>query len=445
MELNNTARKWRWVWLAGPMVAMMVALWVGGEARATTAGPDQTEAQGRVNLPIVIDAPLVPPQIKLVPFVNGFENKSITVITHAGDERLFIANREGKIWIVNPNGSINAGLFLDISTRVRYQDNFEQGLLGLAFHPDFPNTPYYYVAYTTTIHLEIARGVVNPATPNVSDAKSLQVFMRIRKPDASGGASPVHNAGDLTFGPDGYLYIPIGDGGPDPYDPMGVPGDPNNNSQRRDNLLGSILRVDPDPTRGLPPDCGTSNLYSIPRDNPWLNDDGCDEIWSMGLRNPWRISIDPLNGDMYIADVGEWIREEIDFIPGNSPGGYNFGWHCWEGTLDYSQVAPEYGPACSKLTNVTFPVHEYGREPNRCSVIGGKIYRGSKYPSLYGHYFFGDWCSGELWTMVREDGQFKVEKAGLQRILFTTFGEDVHGELYGAGYANGTLYKIEVK
>lgn len=435
----------RFLWLVILVMVMALTIVIGRDAQATTVSPSGETATAKLNLPIVINSPPAPPKIKLVPFTFGFENKSITVITHAGDERLFIATREGKVWIAYPDGNIASNTFLDMSHVVRYQDNFEQGLLGLAFHPDFPNTPYFYFAYTTNRDIEIARGVVNPATPNFADTKAVKVFMRIIKPEASGGRSPVHNAGDLAFGPDGYLYIPLGDGGPDPYDPMGVPGDPNNNSQRRDTMLGSILRVDPDPARGLPADCGDPTVYSIPQDNPWLNDDGCDEIWAMGLRNPWRISIDHLTGDMYIADVGEWLREEVDFIPGHSPGGYNFGWHCWEGTVDYTQIQPPVTRSCLDVKNTTFPVFEYDHSNGECSIIGGKIYRGEKYPTMYGRYFFGDHCTGQFWTMKRVDGQWKVEQAGLQRIQFTTFGEDVHGELYGAGYGNGTLYKVVVE
>lgn len=434
----------RWVALTLSLAGIILFLSGGRESGAmVSASPDQPAATTRVYLPRVGNTQ-PPPRIQLVPFTYGFDNITITDITHAGDERLFVAIREGRIWIVNPNGSINPTMFLDIKHLVRYQDNFEQGLLGLAFHPDYPATPYFYIAYTTSGHVRISRGTVNPATPNVANAGDLKVLMTIRKPESNSGPSPVHNAGDLAFGPDGYLYIPLGDGGPDPYDVPGVPGDPNNNSQRRDTLLGSILRIDPDPTRGLPADCGEGGLYSIPHDNPWLGDDGCDEIWVMGLRNPWRMSIDPLNGDFYIADVGEWLREEVNYLPGESAGGQNFGWHCWEGTVDYTLVFPEISHTCNKDTRYTFPVFEYDHANNACSVIGGRIYRGAKYPALYGRYFFGDWCTGQLWTMYNYNGEWRVDPAGSQRILFSTFGEDVHGELYTGGYGNGTLYKVVI-
>lgn len=442
----STNKIWRWLWLALPLLGVTLML-IGGRGAGATEGDSPIVAENAhlIYVPYV-GRTMLPPIIELVPFTYGFDNITITDITHAGDDRLFVAIREGKIWIVYPDGQILPTPFLDIKNRIRYQENFEQGLLGVAFHPDYPATPYYYIAYTTSYHLEVARGVVNPATPNVADPNGLQVFISIPKPMGSGGPSPVHNAGDLAFGLDGYLYIPLGDGGPDPFDPKGVPGDPYNHSQRRETLLGSILRIDPDPNRGLPQDCGLTNLYSIPRDNPYLNDNGCDEVWAYGLRNPWRIAIDPLNGDFYISDVGEWLREEVNYVPANEAGGQNFGWHCWEGTVDYSLVQPSVKPGCKKEMVYTFPVFEYDHSHGECSIIGGKVYRGKNFPALYGRYFFGDWCTGQLWTMIRQsDGQWQVDEAGVQRILFSTFGEDVQGELYGAGYANGTLYKIRVR
>lgn len=430
--------------LVGPallLVMITLALLLGRDVRAGL--PQRQSVDGDALYLPYIGSPR-PPQIDLVPFAVGFDNVTIMDISHAGDERLFVANREGKVWIVYPDGSIDPTLFMDVTRQVQHEINFEQGFLGLAFHPDYPNPPYFYFAYTSPAHIQIVRGEVNPAQPNVADVQKFRTMMSIPKPPGSGGPSPVHNAGDLAFGPDGYLYIPVGDGGPDPYDPLGVPGDPYNNSQRRDTLLGSILRIDPDPARGLQQDCGVSNTYSVPGDNPWLNDNGCDEIWAKGLRNPWRMSIDPLTGDFYIADVGEWQREEVNFYPGGAPGGANFGWHCWEGNVNYTALHPEIAPTCQAGTQYIFPVHEYDHSQGECSIIGGKIYRGMQYPSLYGRYFFGDWCSGRLWTMVRDGNQWRVESAGRLGVAYSTFGEDIHGELYGAGYANGTLYKVVV-
>ena len=430
--------------LALPLLLITLFLVAGRQPGDKSAYTVAAQAGGAIYLPYV-GTPR-PPQIELVPFTAGFNNMTIMDISHAGDERLFVANQEGKVWIVYPDGTIDPALFLDVSGVVQHERNFEQGLLGLAFHPDFPATPYFYIAYTSPAHIQIVRGQIKATDPNEADPQKYINLMSIKKPDGSGGPSPVHNAGDLAFGPDGYLYIPVGDGGPDPYDPKGVPGDPNNNAQRRDTLLGSILRIDPDPERGLQQDCGVSEYYSIPMTNPWLGDFGCDEIWAKGVRNPWRMAFDSLTGELYIADVGEWLREEVNVYPGGAPGGGNFGWHCWEGTVDYPA---HYGyddlvENCPAETQFTFPVYEYDHTQGECSIIGGRVYRGTQFPTLYGRYFFGDWCSGRLWTMAREGGQWQVESAGRPNIPFTTFGEDLHGELYGAGYNNGTLYKLVV-
>lgn len=432
----------RWLGPALLLLIITLILVAGRQAWANATIPGEAAAAGTIYLPYV--GTVRPPQIELVPFTAGFNNISIMDISHAGDERLFIANREGKVWIVYPDGTIDPTLFLDVSGQVQHEINFEQGLLGLAFHPDFPAKPYFYIAYTSPSHIQIVRGQIKATNPSVADPQKYINLMSIKKPDASGGPSPVHNAGDLAFGPDGYLYIPVGDGGPDPYDPKGVPGDPYNHGQRRDTLLGSILRIDPDPTRGFPQDCGASNSYSIPMTNPWLGDAGCDEIWAKGLRNPWRMAIDPLTGDFYITDVGEWLHEEVNVYPGGVPGGGNFGWHCWEGTTDYTAIHPDLADDCQGGTQFIFPVHEYDHSQGECSIIGGRVYRGTQFPTLYGRYFFGDWCSGRIWTMVRQGGQWRVESAGRPNIPFTTFGEDVHGELYGAGYASGVLYKLVV-
>lgn len=435
----STFRSWRWLLLALPLLAL-----AGGLAtKQGTAAPGDSE----LFIPMVT----VPwaPQISLEPFVVGFENKTITVISNAGDERLFVGNREGRVWVVYPNEPdpdkrIIEPPFLDVSDSVVFEQNFEQGFLGLAFHPDYPQTPYFYIAYTSGGHIRVARGAVSANNPNLADKSSLVTIMNIKKSDAPGGPSPVHNAGDLAFGPDGYLYIPLGDGGPDPYETPYLPGDPYNNSQRRDTLLGSILRIDPDPNRGLPMDCGVAKLYSIPMDNPWLGDGGCDEIYHIGVRNPWRMSIDPLNGDLYFGDVGEWQFEEINYLPGN-PGGVNFGWHCYEGTFEYSTLWPEVAGHCDDGQVFTPPVHEYNHSQGECSVIGGKVYRGKKYPAFNGYYFFGDWCSGRLWAMNRIGGAWQVTFAGKQAIQYSTFGVGADGELYGGSYLSGILYKVVIK
>jgi len=254
----------------------------------------------------------------------------------------------------------------------------------------------------------------------------------------------------MAFGADGYLYIGLGDGGPDPFDPNGVPGDPFNHGQRRDVLWGKILRIDPDPARGLAADCG-NGFYSIPPDNPFLGDNGCDEIWATGLRNPWRFSFDRLNGDLYIGDVGEWIAEEINYQPAGAGAGANYGWHCFEGIDDYTDVHPELAPDCDPQTQYTFPAHFYDHSNNDCSVVGGFVYRGERYPVLYGRYLYGDFCTGRTWTMARdENGAWEVAPAGETGRYLSTFGQAANGELYAGTWLPGdddinTIYHIVVE
>jgi glucose/arabinose dehydrogenase len=307
------------------------------------------------------------------------------------------------------------------------------GLLGLAFHPNYPTVPYFYVAYTQpTSPIVLARYTVNPATPDVADPGSAVILLYIEKPaDEDGNPSPVHNGGDLNFGPHRYLYVSWGDGGPDPVPNNGIPGDPFNNSQRTNTMLGKIIRLDVDSTSGTPPDCGDSG-YAIPPGNPYTDGPGedCDEIWATGLRNPWRFSFDRLTGDMYIGDVGEWEREEIDFQPAGLPAGLNYGWHCFEGTINYETVYPQVGLDCGGPELYTPPIFEYEHTPSGgFSTVGGFVYRGSQYPSLYGYYVTADF-NGNMWVLRQEDGVWVSRFLGNAGRFISTFGEGVDGELY---------------
>ena len=441
----NPARR---LWLALSLLALVIIVAASGANATDDATPS------KIYMPLVRVEP-GPPQFEFTPLVD-LGDLTITDIASVGDERLFVATREGIVRIVYPDGRVAAEPFMNVRHLVQLgadgnQNDFEQGFLGLAFHPDYPANPNLYFAHTTPRTVTLTRATVSATDPNKVNPQSFQPLLLEYKPekDENGNLSAVHNAGDLTFGPDGYLYIPFGDGGPDPYDPWGVPGDPNNHAQRRDTLFGSVLRIDVNPTRGAPADCDIAGRYSIPRDNPWMGDDGCDELWMKGLRNPWRIAIDSLNGDMYLADVGEWQREEINYWPGNAGGGANFGWHCYEGTFNYAasheDTFPEMLEACGQNTEYVPPVYEYSHSTGGCSVIGGVVYRHLKYPTLYGRYFFADWCTGQLWTMVRQGNQWRVDPAGDTVLLISTFGEDSSGGLYAGGYMDGTVYKVSVR
>ena len=369
------------------------------------------EADTIVYIPF-IQAPFT--SLTLEPFANGFD--APTDIKHAGDDRLFVAEHDGRILIVEANGTIVGTPFLDIRERVLA--NFEQGFLGIAFHPNFADNGYVYVHYTNLEgNTTIARFQRSDEDDNVADPDSEQILLTITQP------SLYHQAGDLQFGPDGYLYVAIGDGGP--------PGDPNNNAQTRTNLLGTILRLD----------VNNGSPYAIPPDNPYVNNPGrMDEIWAFGLRNPWRISFDRQTGELYIADVGEGVAEEVNLQPANSEGGENYGWRCYEGTHPFNTND------CGPFESYTSPIYEYTREgsPNCISIVGGYVYRGQAYPVMTGYYFFADFCRRGLWGLRQnEEGVWEATQFGeFPNVGWSSFGEDVNGELYATGFSHATLYRV---
>ena len=336
-------------------------------------------------------------------------------VQNAGDGsgRLFIVEKHGRILILK-NGQMLPTPFLDISHKVgsRYT---EQGLLGLAFHPDYARSGLFYVNYTDENgNTVIASFHVSAADPNLADPSSELDILRVDQPYNN------HNGGGLAFGPDGYLYIGLGDGGSE--------DDPLLNGQNLRTLLGKMLRIDVDQGR----------LYAIPADNPFANGGGLAEIWAYGLRNPWRFSFDRLTGDLYIADVGQDAWEEVDFVPSRAPGGVNFGWSLYEGMHPYKGQPP---------ANATFtgPISEYSHADG-CAVTGGYVYRGTALPEWQGVYFYGDYCSGNIWGLRLLDGSTQPAK-----ILFktdariTTFGVDEAGEIYLADYGSGQILKLERK
>jgi glucose/arabinose dehydrogenase len=331
-------------------------------------------------------------------------------IANAGDgsERLFILEQEGKIRILQAGAPIDEP-YLDISDRVGCCG--ERGLLGLAFHPRYSENGFFYVNYTDRDgNTAIARYQVSADDPNRADADSELTLLNIAQP------YPNHNGGAVVFGPDGYLYLGLGDGGSG--------GDPQGNGQSTVTLLGKILRIDVD----------QGELYAVPSDNPFVSGGGLSEIWAYGLRNPWRLSFDRLTGDLYIADVGQNAWEEINFKAAGSPGGANFGWNYREGAHPY-QGNPPQG------IELIEPVAEYSHDQG-CSVTGGVVYRGAELRDWQGVYLYGDYCSGKVWGLVRNP-----LGAWLQGLLFetgstiTSFGEDESGEVYLTDYA-GTLYRL---
>ena len=333
-------------------------------------------------------------------------------ITHAGDSRLFVVEQTGIIRIIDAEGNVSPQPFLDIRDRVNYGG--ERGLLGLAFHPGYMTNGYFYVNYTgLDNHTRVSRFSVNGMDPEIADPDSELNLLIVNQPFTN------HNGGDLAFGPDGYLYIALGDGG--------SAGDPGNRAQNPMEYLGKMLRIDVD--QGLP--------YAIPESNPFLNVPGTlDEIWALGLRNPWRFSFDRLTGDLWIADVGQNAAEEINFQPAGSEGGENYGWRCYEGNLVYNSNG------CGPASIYTFPVHTYPHGPE-CSVTGGYVFRGNTSSSFYGRYFFADYCSDMIWTLYNEGGEWIREDFGhFPGNNFSAFGENVSGQLFVAGLTSGTIYRV---
>ena len=355
-------------------------------------------------------------QFTLEEKANGFQFP--VDLVHCGDERLFVVEQPGRIWVLD--STFSKSLFLDIRNRVLSAAG-EQGLLGLAFHPDYQDNGYFYVNYifgSGNGTSRISRFQVNSNDPNQADANSEEIILELIQPATN------HNGGDLAFGPDGNLYCGFGDGG--------SAGDPWGNAQNRLSLHGKLIRISVD---GNAP-------YEIPSDNPFADDDfTLDEIWALGLRNPWRFSFDRHTGDLWIGDVGQNSREEIDYEKYGGQGGINYGWDCREGSLSFNNPASE----CANLSLEDFvePVYDY-KLATRNSVTGGYVYRGCKYPDLYGTYVYADFENGYFGGIRRDSlGDFQEFTLLEDRTLdISTFGEDQDGELYCIALRSGTIYQI---
>lgn len=365
------------------------------------------------------------PTIKLEQVASGLIQP--TTVTNAGDGtgRIFIVQESGQILIL-VNGSVLPTPFLDISDLVGHTP--EHGLLGLAFHPDYISTGFFYVDYTsiddgTTI---VARYQVSAGDPNVADPDSAQIVLTQPQPGGD------HNGGQLAFGPDDYLYISMGDGG--------CCGDPFRTAQDLGTWLGKILRVDVngDDFPGDP-----NRNYVVPPDNPFVGGPGLDEIWAYGVRNPWRCSFDRVTGDFFIADVGQDTWEEVDFQLASSTGGENYGWSVLEGMHCYNDDPPG---SCDAFLNggSTLPILEYQHHPD-CSITGGYRYRGQTYPDLEGVYFYADFCTGRISGAIQQvNGTWESRELLLAGFAISTFGEDETGELYVVEYNSdqSVLYRI---
>ncbi len=338
-------------------------------------------------------------------------------MTHAGDGsgRLFIVERAGQIRILK-NGSLLSTPFLDIDPIVNSSAD-ERGLLALAFHPDYASNGQFYTVHTASDgSLVLSRFTRSAGNPDLADAGSQQTLLSIPHPNFGN-----HNGGTLAFGPDDYLYWSTGDGGGS--------GDPGNNAQDLSDLLGKILRLDVD----------SASPYAIPSSNPFFNDPDPsirEEIWAYGLRNPWKFSFDSQTGDLYLGDVGQGRREEINFQLAASTGGENYGWRVMEGSLCFNPAS-----GCDQSGKV-LPIAEYDHSVG-CSVTGGYVYRGSLFPLLRGHYFYGDFCSGAFFSLEGSPSSgWTVTPLGDTPYSISTFGEDEDGELYLADYGTGRIYQL---
>jgi glucose/arabinose dehydrogenase len=380
-------------------------------APLTAASATQTDSQPALDSPTATPVVQNPP-INASSFPNADDYEWRTLASgldrpvdiqsaNDGSGRLFIIEKLGYIRIYE-NGQLTSKPFLDITDRVNDSGN-EMGLLGLTFHPDFEQNGYFFVNYTgdggnTRISRFQAGG--NSADPN-----SETVLLIIEQPYSN------HNGGSLDFGPDGYLYAGLGDGGSF--------GDPHKNGQNTTSLLGKILRID----------VNNGDPYAIPSNNPFGN-----EVWAYGFRNPWRISFDRATGDLWIGDVGQGEWEEVDYLSAGSQGGANFGWSIMEGNHGYDGEAQP---------GLLLPVAEYSHSQGGCSVTGGYVYRGAM-PEWRGIYLYGDYCTGKVWGLFLSNGGWQSQVMFETGVTITSFGQDESGEIYLAS-DNGSVYILTKK
>jgi glucose/arabinose dehydrogenase len=382
-----------------PLLRLIVALL----AMSACAPPTPT-------LPLQVGPGLPPVNLELV---TKDLDKPIFV-THAGDGsgRLFVVQKEGQIILVR-DGFPAATPFLDISSLVGSRRT-EQGLLSVVFHPQYASNGFFYLHYTDRRgDVVVARYRVSADNPDAADRNNTLTLLRVDKPESN------HNGGQLSFGPDGYLYVGLGDGG--------AFGDPWDNAQNTAVLLGKLLRLDVD--GGSP--------YAVPSDNPFANQSGPrPEIWAYGLRNPWRFSFDRGTGDLYIADLGQKSWEEVNFQPAGAGGGRNYGWRRMEGHHCYPP-----GSSCDSAS-LEGPIGEYPSSMG-CAIIGGHVYRGPGFPRLNGVYIFGDFCSGRIWGLQeRTAGDWRQQELLQTSLQISSFGEDEAGELYLTSLSDNGLYRL---
>lgn len=344
--------------------------------------------------------------------VKGFKKPTDIVNVADSTRRQFVTEQTGQIRIVQDGKLVDAP-FLDIADKLTSNGN-EQGLLGLAFHPDYAKNGTFFVVYTDKAKQPtLARYQVSKANPNVADPASGKALLAVPHPFEN------HNGGQIVFGPDGMLYWGIGDGG--------AGGDPYDNGQNNQTLLGAIMRLDVN-----------AEVYAIPKDNPFVSVQRArPELWAIGLRNPWRFSFDAKTNDLYIADVGQNAWEEINVQPATSKGGENYGWAVFEASMPFK------ASGSVDKSKFVFPVTEYQHsDADGCSVTGGYVYRGKAIPALDGMYIYGDYCSGRMWSLQQTGGKWNNQVFLDTKMAITSFGLDNDGELYMTDRKSGGLYKL---
>ena len=346
--------------------------------------------------------------IGLQSFGTGF-TKPVEIV-NAGDTRLFIVEQTGRIKILNSNGTTNATPFLNLTALVS-TNAFERGLLGLVFHPNYSANGYFFVNYTNLSgNTVIARYSVS-ANANVANTTET-ILLTITQPFNN------HNGGTLKFGPDGYLYIGMGDGGSG--------GDPGNRAQNINDNLGKMLRIDVNST--------VAPFYTNPSTNPYVGVAGNDEIWAIGLRNPWKFSFNRLNGDLWIADVGQDAFEEVNKVPSPLPNTVNFGWRCYEGNTAFNTSG------CVAQSATYTAIASPSRANGNCSITGGYVYTGAIYPNLQGKYLFSDYCNARI-GIIDSAGALSYSQE-FPNNNFVSFGESNTGELFIASIGSGIIYRI---
>jgi glucose/arabinose dehydrogenase len=353
-------------------------------------------------------------RVRLDTVVGGLS--SPVFVTHAGDgtDDLYVVQQTGQI-LRRAASSGMLSTFLDLAGLLPNPPGSEQGLLGLAFHPRYTTNGYLYVHYTATNGDTVVARYTAAADRASALPGSASIVIGIPHPRFTN-----HNAGMLAFGPDGYLYVGTGDGGGG--------GDPDGNAQNPESLRGKMLRLD---VNTVP--------YDIPTTNPYFGQTRPrPEIWASGLRNPWRYSFDRGSGDLYVADVGQNLYEEVNRQPAGAAGGQNYGWPIMEGLHCFQ-------PANCDPTGLQLPIAEYPHSLG-CSVTGGYVYRGAAYQIMAGMYLFGDYCSGRIWTLQNVGGVWQRVERLDSNVSISSFGEDRFGELYvtGIGSSTGTLYRVVV-